>query len=347
MLKRFIKELFPSYRASQRTLDAMEYLSDQIKILKEDIESVNNKNEYLFFLSQRRQEETELETRHRVFREMPKASGELRIIQFAGLFILQRIKEIYNENSIEFFLLYGTLIGAIRHQGFIPWDDDIDLGMMRQDFEAFKKALLNDDFIELKNYYCYYPNRSGYVTYKVNIKNCNTFFIDIFVWDYIDCKEKTVQDSVIRYNEINISLHDKLSEYVKTHKIEVFNKNESFAPVSIPKLDKFFSNTFDFFYSRFGIAGKGEYCCLGIEHSNFLINLCKIIPAYIFTPVKKDSVIFEGENYNSINDCEEFFRLVYGDIWLLPKMIKPHHLQEIGRINEQDIDILKQYGIIE
>jgi lipopolysaccharide cholinephosphotransferase len=40
-------------------------------------------------------------------------------------------------NDLEYFILYGTLIGAVRHQGFIPWDDDIDIGMKRDHFERF------------------------------------------------------------------------------------------------------------------------------------------------------------------------------------------------------------------
>ena len=48
--------------------------------------------------------------------------------------MLSKLNELFKENNITYFLAYGTLIGAIRHNGFIPWDDDIDLLLPREDF---------------------------------------------------------------------------------------------------------------------------------------------------------------------------------------------------------------------
>lgn len=55
----------------------------------------------------------------------------------AQLEVLQQIDEICKRHNIEYFADWGTLLGAIRHQGFIPWDDDLDIGMKRADYERF------------------------------------------------------------------------------------------------------------------------------------------------------------------------------------------------------------------
>ncbi len=59
---------------------------------------------------------------------------ELRLIQ---LNILQEVADFCEKNNITYFLAYGTLIGAIRHHGYIPWDDDIDIAMPRPDYDKF------------------------------------------------------------------------------------------------------------------------------------------------------------------------------------------------------------------
>lgn len=69
---------------------------------------------------------------------------EVRAAQEIGLEILKTIDRFCREKGITYYLFYGTGLGAVRHMGFIPWDDDIDLILFRKDFEKFREEWKKD-----------------------------------------------------------------------------------------------------------------------------------------------------------------------------------------------------------
>ena len=76
----------------------------------------------------------------------------LREIQLSSLYILKAIADICEKHGIEYSLAYGTLLGAVRHKGFIPWDDDIDIMMSRPNYNRFVSFFIEkqNDYMPLK-----------------------------------------------------------------------------------------------------------------------------------------------------------------------------------------------------
>lgn len=70
---------------------------------------------------------------------MGKQDGELRKLQLIEFDILKQFKELCDKHNLTYYLIGGTLLGAVRHKGFIPWDDDVDVSMPRPDYVRFLK----------------------------------------------------------------------------------------------------------------------------------------------------------------------------------------------------------------
>ena len=70
----------------------------------------------------------------------------LRRLQLVELDLLKQVDSICKENGIPYYAMGGTLLGAIRHKGFIPWDDDIDIGIPRPYYNKLAKILNSEKY---------------------------------------------------------------------------------------------------------------------------------------------------------------------------------------------------------
>ena len=118
----------------------------------------------------------------------------------AELQILAEIDRICKKYNIRYFAEWGTLIGAVRHGGFVPWDDDLDIGMLREDYECFKEVAKD----ELPGEFAIhdYATKENHWLFLSRVVNCNQICfeeehlrkyhnfpyiatVDIFVMDYL------------------------------------------------------------------------------------------------------------------------------------------------------------------
>lgn len=104
---------------------------------------------------------------------------DLADLKAKELDILVKFDRMCKENNLRYFITAGTLLGAVRHKGFIPWDDDIDVVMLRKDFKKLngvcKKALPEGLFLQDKK------NDKGYPFHFDKIRLDNTEVIDPFL----------------------------------------------------------------------------------------------------------------------------------------------------------------------
>lgn len=131
----------------------------------------------------------------------------LQEIHNAGLEVLKEIKRVADLIGVRWYLAYGTLLGGIRHNGFIPWDDDIDIHMMRSDYIVFLNEFNNicsSQFKLLSERDRDYPfmcpkvvNLNTYVIEKhMNQVKDLGVWVDVFPLDYVTA------DSLHHSNEI-------------------------------------------------------------------------------------------------------------------------------------------------
>ena len=99
---------------------------------------------------------------------------KLSRLQEEELKIFKEFVSICENNDLSYMIYGGTFLGAVRHRGFIPWDDDIDVAMPRLDFEKFMR--IAPAFLPKELYLSTYKNDSDHITLVAQIFNKNKAF---------------------------------------------------------------------------------------------------------------------------------------------------------------------------
>lgn len=158
--------------------------------------------------------------------------GSLSSLQCALLEALKWFDAFCESNHLIYYAIGGTLLGAMRHKGFIPWDDDIDLGMPRKDFDALERFVSDKGRYIIETYtspekdYCYsYAKVYDTTTTLVEHKRINVsrgVFLDIFPIDSIG---DTLEESYANFRVVERKYRYYLSLVTGVRKGRSFAKN--------------------------------------------------------------------------------------------------------------------------
>lgn len=254
-------------------------------------------------------------------------SKELREIQMD---ILSYVDRFCRDNDIQYSLCGGTLIGAIRHGGYIPWDDDIDIFMLRNDYDRFVDLFTRQDskyfvhtFDNTKGYYHPYAMVSNTETrlFENGIKGDIGVNIDVFPVDYVP-ESISEQNTLIK----KIAFIKGLFEItgLSWRRERALSKNLFMVISKIllypfsrclfsRKIDQIARKSSDKKTNKIGIIVWGY----GAK---------EIIPASVFDSCT--DIKFEHLNCRMVTDYHTYLKSVYGDYMQLPPEDKrvSHHV---------------------
>lgn len=248
---------------------------------------------------------------------------ELQKIQNLEMDVLQCIIEICNKLNIEYFLMSGTLLGAIRHNGFIPWDDDIDVGMTRENYCRFlcDAPSYLPDIYHLQTPYDNKENPYFYSKIRIDgtkfVEYCNRN-LDIHHGVYVD---------IFPFDEVPDNDADNLRHFSKIQRlIRIFSLRQS-PDVSVAPVD---------------VKRKIRAFMRKIYHE-----ICKIIPyKYLVKKLEKEITRYDGTAQNALG-CLNF--PVRNKEYILKADLYPLKVHKFGNLQAKipgnaDIYLKTRYG---
>lgn len=261
------------------------------------------------------------------------AKGTLKDIQLLYLELLRFIDNVCTKYNLEYCLTYGTLLGAIRHKGFIPWDDDCDILMIRKDYDELIKILP----IEINKYKFFKENCA--LTKLINAKN--NFFTD-----FNNIYDKEIgHDDFFNKPGLGKSLFLQVGwikpmvkldifpfDFIKPESINYYKKN-----YLIHKL--FFRNLYNTENFSFKKEFDKQYEKLGFSYSAtpFIAEGIDASFSDNFPPFKKDLIFptktkeFDGYKFKCPNNSDELLKMWYGDYMEIPQKVIIHGYVEYNK----------------
>lgn len=239
----------------------------------------------------------------------------LKKLKKQELELLLKIDEICKENNLEYYLAYGTLLGAIRHKGFIPWDTDIDIMVKISHYDKFCKIL--NKKLPKKMYLFQRENDSSYENLfaRVGLRKKAHHKLHIDIFPIVGApKNELMQKIILKVAYLNDRLY-----FLK--KVDLYsNYNRRFSKKIIAFLLK---NILFIIPSKLFVHIFNKLKTLyPIKYTEKVYNISgsygykELIPkSYLGEPVKKE---FEGHLFSAPEMWDDYLTHIYGD-YMVPK----------------------------
>ena len=254
----------------------------------------------------------------------------LREAQILMKTILRDIDNICRENDISYWIESGTMLGAKRHNGFIPWDDDIDIGMMRKDYERFLELapshLPDDLFLQnaqldsgVENSWSKVRHKYSKLIEEYNAEYHEGLFVDIFPYDFYECN--LTDKSYIRKKISEINYLMLFKSKLPYEKNIVENLKRGIAKGYKQILIRKDLNEFCVDRQKKAINGikkeNGRFVGYGSEIGEF--DFDRYMEKDIIFPVKEGE--FEDIKVKIPNDSHRYLTTIYGESYMdIPKI---------------------------
>lgn len=235
--------------------------------------------------------------------------------------ILENVHSFCVKNNIKYSLVFGTMLGALRHNGFIPWDDDIDIIMLREDYEEFERCwkqshpdgLILENSKTNSNYtQCITKIRKNHTCFlqesEKNAKYHTGIFIDIFVFDRVADtpikQKKQIIYSMFYYLYTRGFPFDRGSKFLKIGCKFLLN--------IVPRKN----------YSSLALKFEKKLKKYNSKKSNSLVCYCTAEYSTVYFPHycmdDLELVKFEDKEFYSSKYSDEMLKTSYGDYMQLP-----------------------------